>query len=203
MSAARAAATRVPNCGCVLSPVPTAVAPMASSCSGARPARDRLLGEIELRDPARDFLAQRQRRGVLQVGAADLHDVGEGGRLAGECAAQPAQGREQVVDDDRDGRDVHRGGDHVVGRLAQVHVIVRVDEARCAPRAAQQLGRPVGQHLVHVHVRLRAGAGLPHRERKLARMRTGQHLVSGLRDRLGQRRFEQAQLAIDARPRRA
>ena len=36
VSAARRAATRSPNCGCVFSPVPTAVPPTASSCSGPR-----------------------------------------------------------------------------------------------------------------------------------------------------------------------
>ena len=52
---------------------------------------------VELRDPARDLLAERHRHGVLQVRAADLDDVGELLRLPVERVAELADGRDQAV----------------------------------------------------------------------------------------------------------
>ena len=63
--------------------------------------------------------------------------------------------------------DVHRGRERVVGRLAHVHVIVGMHRLLGAQRAADQLDAPVGDHLVDVHVRLGARAGLPHVQREL------------------------------------
>ena len=59
--------------------------------------------------------------------------------------------------------DVHHGRKHIVGRLAAIDVVVRMN-LDCA---ARELACSVGDHLVGIHIRLRAGAGLEHRERKL------------------------------------
>ena len=57
----------------------------------------RLIDERDLRGIAGEFLAERQRRGVLRVGAADLDDVGEclrlGVRARRAGASAPAAGR--------------------------------------------------------------------------------------------------------------
>jgi len=58
---------------------------------------DMPFGMVELRNIARELLPQRERRGVLQVGAADLDDATEILRLAGQCAAQGRQRRQQVL----------------------------------------------------------------------------------------------------------
>jgi len=50
--------------------------------------------------------------------------------------------------------------------------------------AAQKLRRAVGEHLVHIHVALRAGARLPHHQRELAVVPPAKHLVGGALDRL-------------------
>ena len=49
---------------------------------------------------------------------------------------------------------------------------------------AELARRQVRQHLVHVHVGLRARAGLPDGEREFRAVAAGQHLVGGRRDGL-------------------
>ena len=53
-----------------------------------------------------------------------------------------------------------------------------------AARAAEQLGGAVGQHLVHVHVVRRAGAGLIDVDDELIAQLPGEHLVGGPDDRV-------------------
>ena len=136
---------RVAYSGCALSPVPTAVPPSASSWS-ARRARARIAAHavIELRDPAADLLAERQRRRVLQVRAADLDDVRERLRLAVERArAARATAGSRCSSTLLDGRDVHRGRERVVRRLRHVDVIVRVHRRSCR-RACRRRARSRG-----------------------------------------------------------
>ena len=81
-------ATVSPKRGSALSPVPTAVPPIASGLNPSQRAsiaRDRL---IELRHPARNHLAEGQRRRILQMRAADHDDIGEGLRLRVERVTQ-------------------------------------------------------------------------------------------------------------------
>jgi hypothetical protein len=139
-------------------------------------------GQRELGGVAGEFLAQRQRRGILQMGAADLDDVGEGDRLVGQLRVQRVECRHQRAPDGVGGGHVHGRREHVIRRLAHVHIVVRVQRARLAAVAAHQLRAAVGQHLVHIHIGLRAGAGLPQRQRKLVVMLAGEHLVSGRDD---------------------
>ncbi len=74
-----------------------------------------------------------------------------------------------------------------------------MDNASNAALAAKQFGRAIGQHLVHVHVALRAGTGLPDRQRKLQLMLAKQHFLGRCDNcrRLVCR--QQAQIAIDPR----
>ncbi|MNQ75696.1 hypothetical protein D3C85_905000 [compost metagenome] len=140
---------------------------------------------LELGDPAGELLAQGEGGGVLQVGAANLDDVIEGGGLAGERALERDQGRQQLARDGGDGRQVHGAGEDVVARLALVHLVVGVHQPRLPARAAEQLAGAVRQHLVEVHVGLGAGAGLPDHQRKLGVVLATQHLVGGGHDGLG------------------
>ncbi len=81
-----------------------------------------------------------------------------------------AQRRHEVLDDSVCRGDVHRGREHVVRRLPAVHVVVRVHEALLAALAAHQLACAVGDHLVQVHVGLRAGPRLLDGEREFVQM---------------------------------
>ena len=81
--------------------------------------------------------------------------------------AQHAHRRDQPPAERRHGRDVHRRGKNVVRRLAHVDVVVGMDLAALAALAAQELAGAIGDDLVHVHVGLRAAAGLPDDQGKL------------------------------------
>ena len=113
-------ATRPPNSGCVLSPVPTAVPPIASSRQPRQRQLDGGLGLRELRHVAREFLPERERRRVLQVRAADLDDRRErlGLRRERRRAGAPARGSRSCASRARRG-DVHRSRKHVVARTGR------------------------------------------------------------------------------------
>ena len=118
---------------------------------------------LDLLGVAGEFLAERQGGGVLGVGAADLDDLGPGVGLVVKGVAQGLQGGDQPVGDLLGGGDVHGRGIGVVGRLAHVHMIVGMHRRLGAQHPAQRLDRPVGDHLIGVHVRLGARPGLPDR----------------------------------------
>jgi hypothetical protein len=92
-------------------------------------------GLLELIDVAGELLAEGERRRVLQVGAADLHDRLKSAALGLERFAQRLGRGERIVDR-RGGRDVHRGGEDVVRRLAHVDVVVGMHQALLSPLAA-------------------------------------------------------------------
>jgi hypothetical protein len=61
-------------------------------------------------------------------------------------------------------------------------VIVRVDRLLRAAAGARELVRAIRDHLVDVHVRLRAAAGLPDDEWEFVVELAADHLVGGLHD---------------------
>ncbi len=159
--------------------------PSASSRKCGSASRRWRIAVIELGDISRELLTEREWRCVLKVGAPDLDDLGEGLGLLGQHVTQPGHARQQAIVDRLHGRDVHRGGKDVVGGLSAVDVVVRMDLAALAAHAAEELAGAVRQHLVHVHVRLGAAAGLPDGQRELTRMQAIDDLVGGLGDGLG------------------
>ncbi len=152
---------------------------------------------VELGDVARELLAERERHRVLQMGAADLHDVVELARLGRERVPQRADARDEAPRQLERGRDVHRGGERIVGRLGHVDVVVRVDRVLAAKLAAGELDRAVRDHLVHVHVGLGARARLPDGQREVVVERAGDHLIGGAHDQLGPVGVEEAELPVD------
>ena len=96
---------------------------------------------------------------------------------------------------------MHRRRENVVRALALVDIIVRVHLTLHPARPAQQLTRAVGQHLIHIHIALRAGAGLPDSQRKGVRMLACQHFIRGLNNRLRFLRGQQAEIVIHLRRR--
>ena len=152
---------------------------------------------IELRDPPAHLLTECERRRVLQVGAADLDDVGERRGLARRASRAAAADlrqelRSRSLSSDRD---VHRGRKRVVAALRHVDVIVGMDRRLAAARRARELVRAIRDDLVHVHVGLRPAPRLPHDERKLARVLARDHLVRRADDQLA--------LSSGSRPRSA
>jgi hypothetical protein len=88
-----------------------------------------------------------------------------------------------------------------VGKVSFVDVVVGVDRRLAADGGTRELDGAVGDHLVDVHVRLRAGAGLPDIERKLAVELALDHLVADAGDEIGHPARQQAELGIDPRRR--
>ncbi len=135
---------------------------------------------LEHRYPAGDLLAESQRRGILQMGSANFNDIGERLRFIIECLLEHVQLWNQLLPQGNQRRHMHRRREDVVGTLAFVNVIVGVDFALHAAHAAEQLAATVCQHLVHVHIALGAGAGLPDSEGELVGMFARQHFIGGI-----------------------
>jgi hypothetical protein len=151
---------------------------------------------FDLLGVAGKFLAQRQRCGVLGVGAPDLDDGSPGLGFVVERIAQLLQRRDQPVHDLFRRRDMHRRGIGIVRRLAHVDVIVGMDRLFRAQLAAEHLDRAVRNHLVGVHVGLRARAGLPHDEGEMVVKLAFQHLLRRRHNRFADRRVELAEVHI-------
>ena len=124
--------------------------------------------ELDLRGVARKLLAERERCRVLKVCAAYLDQILPTCRLGRERLVEPLELRQQLVMDLLHRRDVHGGGKAVVRRLPHVDVVVGMDRLFGADLAAEDLDSAIGDDLVHVHVGLGAGAGLPHHQREIA-----------------------------------
>ena len=73
---------------------------------------------------AGELVAKGERRSVLQMGTADLDDIGERLRLRLESAVQLCQGREKAVIHLFHRRDMHGRRKGVVRRLAAIDVVV-------------------------------------------------------------------------------
>ena len=150
---------------------------------------DPLDAEPHLRRVAAELLAERDRDRVHQVGAAGLDDVGEALRLLLQRRLQPAHRRQQVVGHLAQRRQVDGGGEDVVGGLAHVDVIVGVGA----------VAGEVGDHLVGVHVRGGAGAGLEDIDRELVVVLALGDCGARRGDPLGQLGVEEAQLGVGLR----
>ncbi len=150
------------------------------------------------RAPAVELLAQRHRNRILQVRAAHLQYVVEFPALGEERLLQPAQ-RFHVAVEAEDQRQAERRRIDVVGRLPEVHVIVRVDELVLAFLMAETLERQVGDHLVRVHVGRRSGAALDEIGDELVAHLAGDQPVARAGDGVGNLRVEHAEVAIRER----
>ena len=131
---------------------------------------------------AAELLPERDRGRVHQVRAAGLDGVLPQLRLLLEGDREVVERRDEVVDELLGDGDVHRRREHVVGGLRGVHVVVGVH------RRAEATGREGRQHLVHVHVRRGAAAGLVDVDREVGEVLAGDDVVGGRGDRVGDRR---------------
>ena len=98
-------------------------------------------------------------------------------------------------------RDLHRGRIDVVRRLAEVHVVVRVNRRVVAALLVHQLERAIRDHFVRVHVRRRAGAALDHVDHEVLVMTSGAQLLRRAHDDVGNRAIEQPELGVGQRRR--
>lgn len=91
---------------------------------------------------------------------------------------------EQFVGEEQ-GSEAHGGGKNVVGGLAEVHVIVGMDDGVVAARAAENFDGAIGDDFVGVHVEGDAGAGLVDVDEELIVQFAGDDFVGGANDGVG------------------
>ncbi len=131
-----------------------------------------------------ELLPQADRHRILQMGPSRLENMVEFFRLCPQAVFQRFQLLQQRVQQFQrcqpDG-----GGDHVVGGLGHVDVIVGMQHRKLAPAMAQDFQGAVGQDLIDVHVVGRAGSGLEGVHHELIRQCPGQHLVGRRLDGAG------------------
>ncbi len=143
---------------------------------------NRPLGDVELSDECRHFLAEGDRRGVHHMGAPGLDQLVVPRGQFGQPAGQLGQSRKQLTVDRLGSGNVHRCGEAVVGALRAIDVVVGMHGRLAATLATGQLVGATGDDLVDVHVALRAATGLPDHQRKLVVVLGMQNLVGGLFD---------------------
>ena len=160
-----------------------------------------LLGGAHLRGVAGELLAERQRRRVHRMGAADLDDAGEFLGLCQQSLVQMRERRQQQPCHAVGGGDMHRRREAVVRRLPHIDVVVRMHRRLCAELAAEHEVGAVGDHLVDVHVGLRAGAGLPDPQREMIVEIPERDVARDGDDRAGAALVENAERTIHVRRR--
>src|SRR5260370_41004995 len=92
---------------------------------------------VEHVDVAGKFLAEGERRGILQMGAADFYDVCELLGFGVERVAKSLDGREQAARGFRGGGAVHGGGKRVVPRLRHMYLPLGVKRVRASHDAGR------------------------------------------------------------------
>jgi hypothetical protein len=116
--------------------------------------------------PAADFLSQRQRRRILQMGAANLDDVPRIPRSFAAAFRLAGQGRQHLSQ-----HAVSAATCIAVGNVSLELCDMLTSSLGCTRRAlpccSSSWLAAVGNHLVDVHVGLRAAAGLPHHQGKM------------------------------------
>ncbi len=137
---------------------------------------------IELGDIPGEFLPKRQRNGVHQMGPADFDDRFKFLLFDDQRIPQLLHARDQPMGDLLDGGNVHGCRERVVGRLGHVDIVVRMHRGFRPHHPVREFDGPVGDHLVDVHVRLRAAAGLPDPQGKMVVEFTRDHLICRLAD---------------------
>ena len=147
-----------------------------------------------------ELLAEADGGRVLEMGAAGLEHAVERLGPAGEGGAEPVQRRQQIREQPQRAKPDGRG-DHVVGGLGHVDVIVGLDRRVLPAAAAEQLVGAVGEDLVAIHVVRSAGAGLIGVHDKLVPVLAGEHFIGGADDGVGELGLEPPRLLVRERRR--
>ena len=116
-------------------PVPTAVPPTGNSSSASTAVAGPVDRQLQLPGQAADLLAERQRRGVGQMRAADLENLLPRGGLFAPAPRRIVQGGDEPLVDRHGRGHVNRRGKHVVRALAHVDVVVGMDRLLGAKRS--------------------------------------------------------------------
>ena len=154
-------------------------------------------GFLDLAGVATELLTEADRRRVLEVGPARLDHRPELVGLGRQRRLQLDEGRDERLLDGHRGGQLERRRDGVVGALAAIDVVVRVDTRR----AAKPAGGEVGHDLVHVRVGRGARTGLVDVDRELVVVIAVGDRGGGRRDGMRHIRVEQAEARVGLRRR--
>ena len=130
------------------------------------------------------------------MGAANFDDTIPGGGFALQCLHQLMHSWQQRLALLPLGSQMDGTGEHIVGALAAVDVVIGMHHLPRAASLAGQFAGPIGNHLIDVHVRLGAAAALPARQRKFPIQRSGFHLAGCLADPLAALLIQHAELMV-------
>ena len=142
-----------------------------------------------------EFLAETDGNRVLHLGPSHFDHMVEFRRFVAEGFMQAEKLFFQFFQQP-ERRHFSGGGDHVVGGLAAVYVIVGIDQRIIAFFAAQDLDGPVGDDFVGVHVQGGAGAALDRIHDKIVMEFSCDDLVAGLDNGGGSLFIKNSDLAV-------
>ncbi len=129
------------------------------------------------RRKGRKLLPKRHRHGVLQLRPAHFDHIGKFPALRRESIRQIAHRRKETPQRHPE-TEAEGGGINVIRALAEVDVLVRVNEGVVAALFSRQFQRPVGDHFVGVHVGRGARPALHHVHYEMRVMLPGDQLVT-------------------------
>ncbi|MBS1271583.1 MAG: hypothetical protein MAGBODY4_00715 [Candidatus Marinimicrobia bacterium] len=129
------------------------------------------------------------------MGATALQHIVELFRFRFQGFLELLQRRNQVLLDAHLSGEMHRRGNHIIGRLRHVHVIVGMDRF-FAHFSAEDLRRDVGDNLVGIHVGGGAAAGLKNVEDELIIQVPIDDPLSRLSDGIGDRVIQKIQNTV-------
>ena len=116
-------------------------------------------------------------------------------RLLGKCGVEAKQLLLQILQQTK-GSHLACSGDDVVGGLAAVYMVVGMYDGVIALLAAQKLDGAVGDDLIGIHIDRGSGAALNRIHDEILMMLTGQNLVAGLDNRVGNLLVQQVNLTV-------
>ena len=152
---------------------------------------------LDLSGIADELLAQPNGCRVLEMRPTGLDHRHELITLVLQCGFEVGHRGEEAVVDGAQGRDVNRSGDHVVGGLPDVHVVVRVHGITGTAVASQHFDSAIGDHLVCVHIGRCAGTGLEDIDNELVVVPAVCDLRCRLTDGVGKVLVEQSEIGVD------
>ena len=144
------------------------IQPTADGCASKRERQHVLSSLVEpfpalthLIPPGTHLITQAKGHCILEVGASDFDDVHPALGLGVKAGDQSVQFRQQCALQLEHGRHMNRCRESIVGRLGPVDMVIGVDRVMASQVATGFHRRQVADHLIDVHVRLGAAAGLP------------------------------------------
>ena len=136
---------------------------------------------FQLRSISAKFLSQRQRSGVHEMCPSNLDHFHEFLAFGFQRIFQLFDSGDGFFGKQFVRRDVHGGREGIVRRLRLVYIVVRMQKLfLIRQRTPFDYVSTVGNHLVRVHIALRAAACLPYDQWELVAEFVGENLVANL-----------------------